>query len=86
MTLRESIPLRHEKYIAYFHVWSAFSLAMMAGDYFKILTLNIRIGNGFLLDNLLVGTVLALGGLVFLRRKLKAAEYALERLHRSRVP
>ena len=75
MTLKESLTLQHNKYIAYAQIWAGFCLAILAADYFNVLEIRTVVLQSIVFNNWLVALGCGVMGLYFFRVKLKEIEW-----------
>lgn len=77
MTLKDSLTLRHNKYIAYSQIWAGFCLAVYASVYFNWFEIRTSFFQTVIIDNFFLAMMFALLGLIYFRPKLSRIEQRL---------
>ena len=66
--------LRHAKYLVYMQILAALCVALIAGQYFKLFTIQSDFLGVVIINNFVSAGILGFVGFMFLRRKLEEIE------------
>lgn len=79
MTSKDSLTLRHNKYIVYTQIWAAFCLSIIASDVFNVFKIETNFFQIVIINNFVLAVILGILGLMFFRWKLKEIESKIEK-------